>query len=204
MHFLCISQPLGIYLFSTYSSFYEQQTSRVAQSLHGGLLILRLILYRHDFRVHQQMLCWVRGWKGWEPLTKRERTVMTLAKVGRSSTIGCLVSIKSVRSENSPSNRWWVTLLCWEIREPWSLIGCNAARREEKVIPAVPGMWWWRGVGQNKIKEKKISFCFRNNGLVEKQAVQIPSESNENKMDNNGENRKRGGLRGEKPLLPFF
>lgn len=76
------------------------------------------------------------------------------------------------------------------------------ARGEEKVIPAVPGMRCLRGVVQNKIKEKK-SFCFRKNGLIVNQAVQIPSQSNENKMDNNGENNKRGGLRGAKPLLPF-
>lgn len=88
----------------------------------------------------------------------RERTEMTPAKVSRSGATRFLVSFKSVRPEKSPSNCGWVTLLCWEIR---SLIGCNVAHGEEKVIPAVPVMRCLGGAVQNKIKEKKKSFCFR-------------------------------------------
>lgn len=42
---------------------------------------------------------------------------------------------------------------------------------------------------QNKIKEKKEAFVLGKR--IEKQLVQIPSESNENKMANNGENKKK-------------
>lgn len=56
--------------------------------------------------------------------------------------------------------------------------------------------------GAKKKKLKRRSFCFRKN---EKQAVQIPSESNENKMGNNGENNERRSQRGKTSApFPFF
>lgn len=51
-----------------------------------------------------------------------------------------------------------------------------------------------------KNKLKRRSFCFRKN---EKQAVQIPSESNENKMGNNGENNERRSQRGKTSVFFF-
>lgn len=183
---LYIPTTWNLFFFFTYLYFGLQQLAKIARTFPERLLILQIMPDRHDFactRRHSAGLRVKKVGNRWP----RERIVMSPAKVGRASVASCLVSFKPVRPENFPSNCGWITLLCWEIREPWGLIGCTAAGSEEKVIPAVPGMQCLRCTVQNKIKKKERSFCLKGKWvkLMGKQAVQIPSNSNENKMDNN-------------------
>lgn len=136
-----------------------------------------LIICRHNFRMYYDTLCWVTGWKGWEPLTEKADSDDT--GYGRQIKILVVWYHSSLSVQKMLHQTVGESHFCarrWESRRAWLAVTRHAVKKRSFLLFQACHVWeQWCKI---KLKRRKEAFVFGKNELIEKQLVHIPSESN--------------------------